>query len=301
MRRAAIVALACSLSALAASGSHAQAATVSPSLYQGMHWRFVGPLRGGRTVAIDGIANQPNVFYIAAVDGGIWKTQDAGRTWVPIFDSEGTGSIGALAVAPSNPNVVYAGSGEGLQRPDLSVGDGIYKSTDAGATWTHLGLRDGAADRVHGRGSDEPGPPLRRGARPSVRSQPRARHLPFDRRRCDVRARPLHERRRGRLCRYDRPARSEDRLCDPLGRAASPLGDRRIVRDRGQRRLQIERRRNDLDAVDVRPSRADRTHGSRRRAEQLAGRLRVRRRRGEGRRQRARSIAATTPARTLQK
>ncbi len=143
MRRAAIVALACSLSALAASGSHAQAATVSPSLYQGMHWRFVGPLRGGRTVAIDGIANQPNVFYIAAVDGGIWKTQDAGRTWVPIFDSEGTGSIGALAVAPSNPNVVYAGSGEGLQRPDLSVGDGIYKSTDAGATWTHLGLRDG--------------------------------------------------------------------------------------------------------------------------------------------------------------
>ena len=143
MRYAAIVALACSLCALAASGSRAQAATVSPSLYQGMHWRFVGPLRGGRTVAIDGIANQPNVFYIAAVNGGIWKTQDAGRTWVPIFDREGTGSIGALAVAPSNPNVVYAGSGEGLQRPDLSVGDGVYKSTDAGTTWTHLGLRDG--------------------------------------------------------------------------------------------------------------------------------------------------------------
>ena len=143
MRYAAIVALACSLCALAASGSRAQAATVSPSLYQGMHWRFVGPLRGGRTVAIDGIANQPNVFYIAAVNGGIWKTHDAGRTWVPIFDREGTGSIGALAVAPSNPNVVYAGSGEGLQRPDLSVGDGVYRSTDAGTTWTHLGLRDG--------------------------------------------------------------------------------------------------------------------------------------------------------------
>ncbi|HXO17372.1 MAG TPA: glycoside hydrolase, partial [Candidatus Dormibacteraeota bacterium] len=116
---------------------------VSPSLYQGMHWRFVGPMRGGRTVAVTGVANRPNLFYIAAVNGGIWKTEDAGHTWVPIFDGETTGSIGALAVAPSNPNVVYAGSGEGLQRPDLAVGDGVYKSNDGGRTWTHLGLRDG--------------------------------------------------------------------------------------------------------------------------------------------------------------
>src|SRR5579863_4698040 len=119
------------------------ALAVTAALYQGMHWRFVGPLRGGRTVAIDGVAEQPNLFYIAAVNGGIWKSQDAGRTWVPIFDGQPTGSIGALAVAPSDPRVVYAGSGEGLQRPDLAVGDGIYKSVDAGATWTHLGLRDG--------------------------------------------------------------------------------------------------------------------------------------------------------------
>ncbi|MBV9264372.1 MAG: glycoside hydrolase [Candidatus Eremiobacteraeota bacterium] len=108
-----------------------------------MHWRFVGPMRGGRTVAIAGIANEPNVFYIAAVNGGIWKTQDAGRTWVPIFDGQSTASIGALAIAPSDPRIIYAGSGEGLQRPDLSVGNGVYKSTDGGATWTHLGLRDG--------------------------------------------------------------------------------------------------------------------------------------------------------------
>lgn len=100
-------------------------------------------MRGGRTVAIDGIANQPNVFYIAAVNGGIWKTQNAGRTWVPIFDGQSTASIGALAIAPSDPRIIYAGSGEGLQRPDLSVGNGVYKSTDGGATWTHLGLRDG--------------------------------------------------------------------------------------------------------------------------------------------------------------
>jgi photosystem II stability/assembly factor-like uncharacterized protein len=120
-----------------------KAQTVSPFLYQGLHWRFVGPMRGGRTVALQGVANQPNLFCIAAVNGGIWKTQDAGRTWAPIFDREPTGSIGALAVAPSNPQIIYAGSGEGLQRPDLAVGNGIYKSLDGGTTWTQLGLRDG--------------------------------------------------------------------------------------------------------------------------------------------------------------
>ncbi len=100
-------------------------------------------MRGGRTVALDGVANQPNLFYIGAVNGGIWKSEDAGRTWVPIFDREPTGSIGALAVAPSDPRILYAGSGEGLQRPDLAIGNGIYKSIDGGATWAHLGLSDG--------------------------------------------------------------------------------------------------------------------------------------------------------------
>ncbi len=118
-------------------------AGVSPALYQDMHWRFVGPLRGGRTTSIAGVPGHPNLFYIGVANGGIWKTDDAGRTWTPLFDSQPTGSIGALAVAPSNTNVIYAGSGEGLQRPDLAVGDGIYKSTDGGANWTHLGLRDG--------------------------------------------------------------------------------------------------------------------------------------------------------------
>src|SRR5499427_6656865 len=108
-----------------------------------MRWRPIGPFRGGRTKAITGVRTQPNVFYIGAVNGGVWKTTDFGRTWTPIFDDQPTGSIGAIAVAPSDPNVVYVGSGEGLARPDLSVGDGLYKSTDAGKTWTHLGLRDG--------------------------------------------------------------------------------------------------------------------------------------------------------------
>ncbi len=108
-----------------------------------MHWRMIGPFRGGRTRAAAGVPDQPNVFYIGQVDGGVWKSTDYGRTWNPIFDGQDTQSIGAIAVAPSNSNIVYAASGEGLHRPDLSVGDGIYRSTDAGKTWTHLGLREG--------------------------------------------------------------------------------------------------------------------------------------------------------------
>jgi len=111
--------------------------------FQEMHWRNIGPFRGGRTKAAAGIPDQPNVFYIGATNGGVWKTTDYGHTWFPIFDDQPTGSIGAIALAPSDPDIIYVGSGEGLQRPDLSVGDGIYRSTDAGETWTHLGLRDG--------------------------------------------------------------------------------------------------------------------------------------------------------------
>ncbi|HEU5452645.1 MAG TPA: glycoside hydrolase, partial [Terriglobales bacterium] len=123
--------------------SFSLAQQITPQLYGGMKWRGIGPYRGGRTKAGVGVPSQPNVFYIAAVNGGVWKTDDFGRTWTPIFDHEPTGSVGSIAVAPSNPNVIYVGSGEGLHRPDLSWGDGIYKSTDAGKTWTHLGLRDG--------------------------------------------------------------------------------------------------------------------------------------------------------------
>src|SRR6266446_1487725 len=121
----------------------ALAQQASPDLFKSLHWRSIGPYRGGRTRAVAGVPSQPNVFYIAQVNGGVFKTNDYGRTWMPIFDDQPTGSVGCIAVSLSDPNVVYVGSGEGLQRPDLSVGDGIYKSTDAGKTWTHLGLRDG--------------------------------------------------------------------------------------------------------------------------------------------------------------
>src|SRR5689334_24217813 len=117
--------------------------TFDPKLYAGLEWRHIGPFRGGRTVGMAGIPDQPNVFFIGVNNGGVWKTDDAGRTWMPLFDDQPTGSIGAIALAPSDPNIIYVGSGEGLQRPDLSVGDGMYKSTDGGKTWLHLGLRDG--------------------------------------------------------------------------------------------------------------------------------------------------------------
>jgi photosystem II stability/assembly factor-like uncharacterized protein len=118
-------------------------AQIPENTYQDLHWRMIGPFRGGRTRAAGGVPSQPNVFYVGQVNGGVWKSDDYGRTWNPIFDHESTQSIGAIAVAPSDPNIVYVASGEGLVRPDLSVGNGIYKSTDAGQTWTHLGLEDG--------------------------------------------------------------------------------------------------------------------------------------------------------------
>ncbi len=123
--------------------SASEAQQISPSSYQEMHWRMIGPFRGGRTRAACGVPSQPNVYYVGQVNGGVWKSEDYGRTWTPIFDAEPSQSIGAIAVAPSDPNIVYVASGEGLARPDLSVGDGIYKSTDAGKTWTHLWTQGG--------------------------------------------------------------------------------------------------------------------------------------------------------------
>jgi photosystem II stability/assembly factor-like uncharacterized protein len=123
--------------------SMAFAQQLPPSLGSALKWRAIGPLRGGRTRSAAGVPSQPNVFYIGVCNGGVWRTTDYGRTWQPLFDQQPTGSIGALAVSESDPNTIYAASGEGLHRPDLSVGDGLYKSTDAGKTWVHLGLRDG--------------------------------------------------------------------------------------------------------------------------------------------------------------
>jgi photosystem II stability/assembly factor-like uncharacterized protein len=120
----------------------AAAQTVPPSLLSGLQWRLIGPFRGGRVAAVSGVTGGGSVFYFGAVDGGVWKTTDAGVTWTPIFDGQPIASIGALAVAPSNPSVLYAGTGESDIRSALSSGDGVYKSTDSGQTWKNIGLRD---------------------------------------------------------------------------------------------------------------------------------------------------------------
>src|SRR5579862_7414928 len=110
--------------------------------YQALHWRLIGPFRGGRVLAVTGIAGDSRHFYFGAVDGGVWATKDAGRTWQPIFDREPVGSIGALVLAPSNPSTIYVGTGEADMRSDIAQGNGMYKSADGGKHWTHIGLTD---------------------------------------------------------------------------------------------------------------------------------------------------------------
>jgi len=119
---------------------HAQ--EFDPSIFSGMRWRMIGPFRGDPAVTATGVPGQPNVFYFGAVGGGVWKTTNAGRTWTPIFDAEPIASIGAIAVAPSDPSIIYVGSGEADMRNDISYGNGMYKSMDAGKTWTRIGLED---------------------------------------------------------------------------------------------------------------------------------------------------------------
>ncbi|MEP6717949.1 MAG: hypothetical protein ABJB21_02340 [bacterium] len=115
---------------------------IPDSYFSAMQWRCIGPHRGGRVLAVSGVRGQPNTYYFGSVGGGVWKTTDAGQTWIPIFDSQPVASIGALAVSTSNPEVIYVGSGEADMRSDISLGNGVYKSTDAGKTWSYLGLHD---------------------------------------------------------------------------------------------------------------------------------------------------------------
>ncbi|MFL6210175.1 MAG: WD40/YVTN/BNR-like repeat-containing protein [Pyrinomonadaceae bacterium] len=132
-----------SLALLLIMGGHARAwaqQQFDASTYAGLRWRMIGPFRGGRVNGVTGVPGQPNTFYFGSVGGGVWKSQNSGRTWTPVFDAQSIASIGALAVAPSNPNVVYVGSGEADMRSQISHGNGMYKSTDAGQTWTHVGL-----------------------------------------------------------------------------------------------------------------------------------------------------------------
>ena len=127
---------------LVGSAFAAQAATVDPSLFQDLQWRSVGPFRGGRVLAVTGAPDDPKRFYFGAVNGGVWRTDDVGRTWAPIFDQVNVGSIGAITVAPSSPKTIYVGTGEADMRSDIAQGIGMFRSTDGGANWHAIGLSD---------------------------------------------------------------------------------------------------------------------------------------------------------------
>src|SRR5437879_10615533 len=117
--------------------------TYNPALWSGMRYRMIGPERGGRVTTVTGVPSQPYTFYMGSTGGGVWKTTDAGHTWVNVSDGQiPVGSMGAVEVSLSNPNIVYAGTGSSKIRSNVSIGRGIYKSTDAGKTWTFSGLRD---------------------------------------------------------------------------------------------------------------------------------------------------------------
>ncbi len=126
----------------AASPAPAATAHIDGSYLHSLSWRLIGPFRGGRALAVTGVPGEPNRFYFGAVDGGVWESDNAGRTWRPIFDREHVGSIGSIAVAPSDTNTIYVGSGESDMRSDIAYGNGMYKSADGGKSWTHIGLRD---------------------------------------------------------------------------------------------------------------------------------------------------------------
>src|SRR5216110_3198679 len=137
--------------ALSVSALHTQ--TVNPSLLGNLKYRMIGPERGGRVTAVTGVPSQPFTFYMGSTGGGVWKTADAGHTWNNISDGQiPLGSMGAIEVSLSSPDIVYAGTGSSKIRSNVSIGRGIYKSTDAGKTWTFMGLRDAgqiATVRVH--------------------------------------------------------------------------------------------------------------------------------------------------------
>jgi photosystem II stability/assembly factor-like uncharacterized protein len=140
MRARSLIGAVCILAAVSLTGGAVPDVPVDPA--SAMHWRHIGPTRAGRARALAGVPSQPSLFYIGFDNGGVWRSSDYGANWDPIFDRESTGSIGAIAVAPSDPNIIYVGTGAGIIRPDLATGDGVYKSTDAGRTWSRLGLFD---------------------------------------------------------------------------------------------------------------------------------------------------------------
>ena len=233
------------------------AAAQSPELYSDMHWRDIGPTRAGRTRALDGVPSQPNVFYIGFDNGGLWRSSDYGSNWEPLFDDQPTGSIGAIAVAPSNPDIIYVGSGAGINQArsvhrgrDVQV-HGRRSDMDTPGPPGH------PDDRRCGGGPEGSRPPLRGGPGPPLRAQRGAGDLPVHGWREDLREGPLpgrvHERQRPRL----RPVQPRHRLRGALGAAARVPGELG-VRWVGGRHLQVDRRRDHVASAHGGPAQRDR-------------------------------------------
>ena len=231
------------------------------ALLSGLQWRDVGPMRGGRTYAVSGNAAQPDTFYMGSVGGGVWKTENSGRTWFPIADDPVTGipigSIGAIAVAPSDANIVYVGTGEPDIRSQHSYGIGVFKSTDAGKTWHSIGLDSDAPDRQNRRRPLRSQPRLRCCARPPLQGQPRTRRLSLHRWRRALEEDSLEQADPDDVGAVDLaldPQASAHHLRIALGNAPSAVGGLCAVEHARRRPLQIHRRRRHLASTQRRPA-----------------------------------------------
>ena len=209
-----------------------------------LRFRYIGPV-GNRVAAVAGIAGDANTYYAGAASGGIWKTTDAGIHWSPIFDDQTISSIGALAVAPSSPNIVWAGTGEPWIRSHISIGNGLYKSVDAGRTWTHSG--PDSASRTGRIVIDPANPDIVFVAAQGHSYGPEAGtwRLSHDRWRADVEARVVRRRQHRRNRRRDAPDGLENALRRDVAARASHVGTRE--RRHGERHLRHPRRRRHMD------------------------------------------------------
>ena len=268
MTRSNAIVLACVITAVAALGAQQpdQAAKpAAPSLsdqFPGLEFRNIGPFRGGRVTAVAGLPDEPLVYYFGATGGGLWKTADGGATWKPLADKFlKTSSVGAVAIAESDPNVIFAGMGQAPIRGNTSHGDGVYKSTDAGATWTNVGLQDTqqiSRVRIHPK---DPDTRLCRRAGPRVGAERRPGRLSHRRRRQDVEEGAVRRRQDRGVGPHD----GSDEPAHPLRRVLAGLPPAVVARERRARRrpLEVHRRRRHLEEAHHRPARGRRRQGHR--------------------------------------
>ena len=271
------------------------AATYDPSLFSSMQWRSIGPQRGGRSITSAGSSARPLEYYFGATGGGLWKTTDGGLTWRPVTDGQiQSSSVGAVAVSESNPDVVYIGMGETELRGNIMQGDGVYKSTDAGKTWKHIGLENTQAIsriRIHPTNPDivyvsALGHPYGAESRNAASSAPRTAAQTWEK--------VLYTRRsRGRRRSLPRPAQPQRAFRRHLGRLSHAVES--FERRPAQRPLQVHRWRRPLDR-DHAQSRSALGHRSARSASRSPARIRQSRLRHRGKRERRRLTSPTTPA-----